>query len=281
MPSPQRFHNALIAETGRLGYRLRMGLAAITLAMLALAGPARAGATRCWIDRGAVVAAAAFGDIAGDFIIDVGAPVSELHVTRANSDGIDGHSAQRPLVLAGHRLAAVTMTVADLDALPQTDTSIAGIIGADVLSRYPVTIVFAPCRLTWGRTRSARAWLRLPVIVRGGVPTVQAGISDGVTVREEPMIVSTGRTETLAPGATLRRAPKAGSFATVRLRAVVVGGRLLEQVPAGVAEAAPGAIGTGVWRGWRAMRLNVTKGWLELRSCYSSSARRRRRSGTP
>ncbi len=229
-----------------------------------MCGPARAGSTRCWIDQGAVVAAASFGDIAGDFIIDVGAPASQLHVTRANEDGINGDSATRPLVLAGHRLAAVRMTIADLDALPQTDTSIAGIIGADVLSRYPVTIVFEPCGLTWGPAPSPRGALHLPVTIQGGVPTVRAEVSDGVTVREGPMIVAAGRTETLIPQAVLTRTPKPGSFPPVRLRAVVVAGRLSEQVPAGTADAAPGSIGTGVWRGWKAMRIDWKRGSLAL-----------------
>jgi hypothetical protein len=190
--------------------------------------------------------------------------VSELHVTRANEDGIDGDSATRPLVLAGHRLAAVRITVADLDTLPQTDTSIAGIIGADVLSRYPVTIVFAPCALTWGRTPTRRGALRLPLTIQESVPTIQAKVSDGATIREDPMIVATGRTETLVPQAVLTRTPKPGAFPPVRLRAVVVGGRLFEQVPAGVAETAPGSIGTGVWWGWKAMRIDWKRGWLEL-----------------
>ncbi len=104
-----------------------MGRDAIILtAIVVMAGSARAGTTRCWIDQGAVVAAASFGDIAGDFIIDLGAPVSELHVTRANADGIESESAIRSLSVAGRRIADVRMTVADLDALPQTDTSIAG-----------------------------------------------------------------------------------------------------------------------------------------------------------
>ena len=78
------------------------------------------------------------------------------------------------------------------------------------------------------------------------------------------MIVVTGRAETLVPQAILTRTPKAGSLAPVRLRAVVVAGRLFEQVPAGVADAAAGSIGTGVWRGWSAMRLDVKRGWLEF-----------------
>jgi hypothetical protein len=265
MVLPKPFRSALIAEAVRLGYRPAMGRGTIFIAgLLAMAGAARAGSTRCWIDQGAVVAAAAFGDIAGDFIIDVGAPVSELHVTRANSDGIDGDTVLRPLVLAGRHLASMRMTVADLDALPQTDTSIAGIIGADVLSRHPVTIRFAPCRLTWGRAPWPRRSFRLPVSVRDSVATVRAEVSDGVTSREGPMIVDTGRAETLVPRAVLTREPRPGSYAPVRLRAVVVGGRLIEQGPGGVAATAPGSIGTGVWRRWSDMRLDVKRGWLEL-----------------
>jgi hypothetical protein len=156
------------------------------------------------------------------------------------------------------------MTVADLDALPQTDTSIAGIIGADVLSRYPVTIVFGPCALTWGRTPTRRGALRLPLTIQDSVPIVEAEVSDGVTVRGGPMIVATSRTETLVSRAVLTRAPKPGSLAPVRMRAVVVGGRLFEQVPAGVSDSARGAIGTGVWRGWTAIGVDWRRRTLEL-----------------
>ncbi len=236
----------------------------LLLTVSALAGSARAGSTRCWIDQGALVAAAAFGDIAGDFVIDLGAPVSQLHVTAANLDGITDDSVVRPLTFAGRRLDAVRMKVADLGALPPAETNIAGVIGADVLSRWPVRIAFAPCRVTWGPLRPGRETLRLPVTVDSGAPTIQATVSDGVKVRQGMMIVSTGRTESLVPGAALTRTPKASSFAPVRLRAVVVGGRLLEQVPGGVAEDGPGSIGTGVWRGWASMGLDLKRGWLEL-----------------
>src|SRR5271168_3220033 len=76
---------------------------------------ASAGETRCWIDNGALVAPAAFGDIAGDFLIDLSAPRSELHGTRAQSDGVVTPTATGELVIAGQRLPAVTLEVADLD----------------------------------------------------------------------------------------------------------------------------------------------------------------------
>ena len=59
--------------------------------------------------------------------------------------------------------------------------------------------------------------------------------------------------------------PTAGSFAPVRLRAVVIGGALREQVPAGVADKTSGSIGTGVWRGWKAIRLDWRRRLFELR----------------
>jgi hypothetical protein len=226
-----------------------------------LAGGAHAGSTRCWIDQGAVVVAATFGDIAGDFIIDLGAPASQLHTTRASEDGIEDTTATRPLVLAGRRLAAARLTVVDLNALPQTDTSIVGIIGADILARHPLTIAFAPCRLTWGASSSPRDSLTLPLALRGGVPAIAAVVSDGANTRRVVMTVSTGRTETLVPNATLSRAPKPGSTQPVRLRAVSVGGVLAEQAPAALAAAGPGSLGTGVWRRWSTLRID----WKRLR----------------
>ncbi len=243
----------------------------LLLTTLALCGPARAGSTRCWIDQGAVVVAAAFGDIAGDFVVDIGAPVSALHVTAANAHGITSESVELPLTLAGRRLASARMKVVDLDGLPPIDTNIAGVIGADVLSRYPVTIQFAPCRLTWGTAKVAWGALRLPVTLANGAPTLAAELTDGVTVRDRSMIVSTGRTETLVPAAFLSRILKAGSSPPVRLRAVVVGGRLLEQVPAGVAQGVSGSIGTGVWRRWRSLTLDFGRGRLELAPLHRES----------
>jgi hypothetical protein len=56
--------------------------AALAFVLASLAGPpAPAGQTRCWVDNGAVIAPAAFGDIAGDFIFDLSAPQSVLHST--------------------------------------------------------------------------------------------------------------------------------------------------------------------------------------------------------
>ena len=238
--------------------------AIILTASLVVAGSARARATQCWIDQGAIVAAASFGDIAGDFVIDAGAPISALHVTRANEDGVDADSATEPLVLAGRRLGKARLAVVDLDALPPTDTSIAGIIGADILARHPLTIAFAPCRLTWGAPPRLHVTAHLPLKAVTGAPSVEVVISDGAVTRRQTMVVSTGRAETRIAHAALSRAPNPQSTAPVRLRAVVIGGVLLEQVPAAVADAGPGALGTAAWRRWRMLRLDWKRRLLEL-----------------
>ena len=211
-----------------------------------------------------MVAAASFGDIAGDFIIDVGAPVSQLHVTRADEDGIEADAATRPFVLAGHRVAHAQFTIVNMDALPQTDTSIAGIVGADILKRHPLTIAFAPCRLTWGEAPRLRVAARLPLFGGADTPIIMASISDAASVRRQWMIASTGRAEAQVVHAALSRAPPLGLTAPARLRAIVVGGVLLEQVPAAVADVGPGSIGTAVWRHWRVMRLDWNRRRLEL-----------------
>ena len=54
---------------------------------------ARPGETRCWIDNGALVVPAAFGDIAGDFILDLSAP--QQPAARHPRPRSDGHRGRR------------------------------------------------------------------------------------------------------------------------------------------------------------------------------------------
>jgi hypothetical protein len=233
---------------------------AIALTALAMAvldrGSARAGETRCWLDQGAVVAAAAFGDVAGDFIIDLSRPVSALHVTRANLDGVDADAVEGPLEFAGQRIAALKLPVVDLD--PQThafDTSINGIIGWDVLGRYAVTLDLrrGGCRfaLSPRRGRPTRTGRGLAMVAVSGAPAFRAAIADSRTSRSGLFWIYTGGMESRIAGAGLAGPIPAGG-APVRLRAVSIAGVLFEEVPAlpdpSVGPAA-GAIGTTIWRG--------------------------------
>ena len=240
------------------------------LASLALAHGAPAGETRCWIDKGALVAPAAFGDIAGDFLIDLSAPASALHVTRAQEDGMEGGAATRDLVLAGRRLAGVTLVIADLDARTASfDTTINGVIGADLLRRFVVEIDPSPCRLRLLRRRSG-AWpggVRLAIRQIGGRPLAPGRLTDGLKVRSGLFAIDTADWATLVSGARLSRPQSADAPAPVRIRGVEVAGRLFEQVPAAAqppgADAAPDAIGMAVWSHWR-LRLDIRRGRLEL-----------------
>jgi hypothetical protein len=259
------------------GGRFAGGVCALWLGA-AFSGPALAGETRCWIDKGALVASAAFGDIAGDFLVDLGAPASQLHLTRAQSDGIETDGVRNPvvtrdLIFAGERVRDFPMAVADLDASTRAfDTTINGVLGADLLSRFTVEIAFSPCRLrlTHRSAKPLAHGIRLAVREVGGRPLVAATLSDGPHVRPGLFAIRTADWASRIGGARLSR-PLPAAAATgepaVRLRAVEIGGRLFEQVPAAVeargADQADGAIGMAVWSRWR-LRLDVQGGWLDL-----------------
>jgi hypothetical protein len=256
------------------------------LACLALVRGAPAGETRCWIDKDALVAPAAFGDIAGDFLIDLSAPASVLHVTRAQEDGLEGKAATRGLSIAGRRLAGVTLAIADLDArTAKFDTTINGVIGADLLRRFVVEIDPSPCRLRLLRRRSG-AWpgsVRLAIREIAGRPLIPARVTDGLKVRSGLFAIDTTDWATLVAGARLSRPQPADAPAPVLLRGVEVAGRLFEHVPAAVqppgGDEAPDAIGMAVWSRWR-LRLDIRHGRLELAPAALSPAHPRE-SGDP
>jgi hypothetical protein len=240
------------------------------------AAPAGAGVTQCWIDNGAVIVPAAFGDIAGDFIFDLSAPQSQLHVDRALEDGIVTPSASATLRLAGERIPA-TLTVANLDArtlgFPST---LNGLIGADVLAGYVVELRFSPCRIAlWRRSPPRwRAAASLPIQIIGGVPTVRASITDGRVGLEGAFAIDTGALGVrVSDGAArLSRTPKGVDPASrerppARLAALGLGGEVLRGVPAGIEPDTPtgqlGGIGDAVWSRY-ALRLDLRRGVLEL-----------------
>lgn len=225
------------------------------------AGAARAGATRCWIDDGALVVAASFGGMAGDFLVETAAPYSQVNQTEASAAGYDESFAVGTLRLAGHRLDGVRLPLVSLDALPQTDTAILGVIGQDVLARYDVRVRFSPCRVTLSRPR--RGGERgLRVVRLAGLPAVQTRYGDGLERRAEPMLIGTGRWESLIPRAQLSRTAADGAHPPIRLTWIDVKGRRLAPAPAGLAEAPVGTLGLSVWSRWRGFRL--TRGRLIL-----------------
>ncbi len=81
----------------------RVQPALILLMSLSAAVSARAGETACWFENGAVVAPAAIGDMAGDFVIDLSAPRTLLHETKAQMSGYAQTDLALPVRLAGQR----------------------------------------------------------------------------------------------------------------------------------------------------------------------------------
>jgi hypothetical protein len=273
----------------------RAAPAAIALAAFVgclAAPPARAGEARCWVDRGAVVVSAAFGEITGDFILDLAAPHSLLHVDRALSDGIVTPTADATLSFARERIPA-RFTVASLDdrslGLP---TTINGLIGADVLAGYVVDIRLSPCRIRlWrGRAPALGPSRTLPVKMVGGVPTVGASITDGRTALAGRFGVGAGSpgVRLAASAATLSRTPKGVDPAALydppaRLAALGLGDQALQDLPASLASDLPagvlGDIGTDVWARYGALRLDLRRDRLQLApAARPVSGRRRARS---
>jgi len=246
--------------------------APVLLIILVLtAGSARAGETACRFERGAIVVPAAFGDIAGDFVLDASAPKSQLHLTVAESWGMTAPSARASLRLAGERLTGFEIEIADLDARSRLFTAgLAGVIGADVLDGFVTQIQTSPCRVRLSRTGLRRASIRLLMRRVDGIYAVRAAISDGATSRMGWFAIDTGSPGVKVADARLTRNPPTGGDADwppARLRALSLGGLLFEQIPAGLIPNAPpdlaGSIGEVVWSRYR-MRLDPARGWLEL-----------------
>ncbi len=230
-----------------------------------VSGAARAGETRCWVDHGAVVVAAAFGDIVGDFIVDASTPNSRLHITRAQGDGIDATTVRRQLVVADEKIADFKMDVADLDLKTRVfDTSINGVIGLDLLRRYVVDISFSPCRmrLSHGMLMPIGGAVRIPLREIGGVATVRATISDGLQTRADDFAIDTSQPVSRIVGAALSRPAAPKSNPPTRIRALAVADQLFEQTSAEVSTT-QNAIGTAVWAKGR-LRMNVKAGWAEF-----------------
>ena len=240
------------------------------------APPARAGETGCWFEHGAVVVPAAFGDIAGDFIFDLSAPRSQLHVTTAQAHGIEDATSRAELAVAGERIGNFPIEVADLDARSWPFvTNIAGVLGADLARRFVIEIQFSPCRLVLGdRHPPARPrGRRLEIRWTAGVPTVRASICDNRQCETGLFAIDTASPGVRLSGAALSRslgAPEATSRSTppARLRALSLAGLFFEQTPAGlIDQASPGMAGTigdAVWSNFR-LTLDARHGWLELR----------------
>jgi len=236
--------------------------------MLALpfAGAARAGETACWFENGAVIVPAAIADMAGDYVLDLSAPRTLLHETKAQMEGVTAPEPTLPVEVAGLKAAAVSVKVADLDARGAGFvTPIAGVIGMDVLAGHGVEIDFAPCRLRIDQPWKAARQVVLPVEVIDGLPAIVAAVSDGPRALRGAFAIDTGsqamiRLSTRDAAATGKLDVNARHIAPARLRALSIGGVLAENVPATLADdlgdELVGSLGTALWAGHR-LRLSA------------------------
>ena len=233
---------------------------------LPIASAARAGETACWFENGAVIVPAAIADMAGDYVLDLSAPRTLLHDTKAQMEGITAPDPTLPVEVAGLKTPAVSVKVADLDARGAGFvTPIAGVIGMDILAGHSVEIDFAPCRVRIDQPWRASRQVVFPVVVIGGLPTIVAAVSDDRTALRGAFAIDTAsramtRLSTREAGATGKLDPNARHQAAARLRALSIGGVLAENAPASLAEDLPegvsGTLGTGLW-GRHRLRLDA------------------------
>lgn len=220
------------------------------------AQPASDADIRCWIDHGALVVPADYGPLAGDFILDLSQATSQVHETSAQTAGWTGRSVRWPLSLAGRTLPGFSASVADLDARTGGfPTNISGVLGADILNHSTLTLSFNPCRL---RLYPSRARGHPTIRTIAGVPAVFAAVSDGATTRAGWFAIDTASAGSRLSGAGFSRPLEPGvdpgdrAWPPARLRAVSIGGVLIEQTPAGVtqdtAAGLDGYLGLDVWR---------------------------------
>ena len=245
--------------------RFRVPVLALVAALaspLALTGAARAGETACWFENGAVIAPAVIADMAGDYVIDLSAPRTLLHETKAQMAGITEPELALPVQVAGLKVPAVSVKVADLDARGMGFvTPIAGVIGMDVLAGHSIEIDFAGCRVRIDKPWRPRRQVVIPVEMVEGLPTIVAAVSDGPTTFRGAFAIDTASlamARLSTRDATVKGKldpPKldtaARHTAPARLRALSIGGVLAENVPATLADDLPegvaGTLGTALW----------------------------------
>lgn len=229
----------------------------LALALLALAGAqtSPAGGTACWFERGVVVVSAEVAGVAGDFILDTGAPQTLLAETQAQGAGYAETAIQGDVQLAGRTVPGLALAVKDLDVRTGLfDTPIAGVIGADALKGYVVDLSAQPCRVTLhaaGHTPAFGYATALPLQWIGGAPAVEAIAADGPRTLSGAFVLATGSDTAVRLNDQLAAAPGAGKPQELypygqlrpRLRALSLAGDIAEDVPAGLVKAAPGQVG--------------------------------------
>jgi hypothetical protein len=246
--------------------------------LFALAGAQMSPAGACWFEHGVVVVSAEVAGIAGDFILDTGAPQTLIAETQAQAAGYAETAVTGDVRLAGRRIPPLPMAVKDLDVRTGLfPTPIAGVIGADALKGYVVDVSVGPCRVALNPPGEAPAFGRavaLPLQWVAGAPAVTAHVADGPRTLAGAFVLATGSDTAVrlndrlagAPGAAKPQELYPYGVLRPRLRALSLAGDIAEDLPAGLIKAdgdAAGEIGAPLLLAWR-VRFDFPGGRLLL-----------------
>lgn len=243
--------------------------------MTAPAWPAGAAEIACRYEAGVITVPASVGGIAGDYILDTGAPFTTLDGTQAQAAGFTDEATVGDVQVAGVRLPDRVLRIAKLDVRTwNLPTPASGVIGADVLRDFVVDVSYAPCRVRLsppGREPHFAGRI-LALGWDAGRPTAEASVDDGVREVTGRFVVATGMNAPLrladdiaaVPGAAKPHELYPDGVWLARLPVVRFAGAVGEDVAAGLMKPdgeVAGALGGQVLANFR-LRFDFAAGRL-------------------
>ena len=170
-------------------------LSLVSIGLIAAAGPAASGEIACRYEAGVITVPAVVAGVAGDYILDTGAPLTTLDETQAQAAGLAGATTAGEVQLAGARMTAQAVAIAPLDIRTwNLPTPASGVIGADLLRAYVVDVSYAPCRVRLSEPGAAPPFRGKAQALGwdGGRPTAEAAVADDAHEVIARFVIATG-----------------------------------------------------------------------------------------